>query len=62
MLKLFRKTSKKPGLPFGTLVHIGDKKVEEVKISMIDYDETQIQERDVASIEDLVNPENPLFC
>ena len=52
MVKLFRKTSKKPGLPPGTLVHIGEKKVEEVKISMIDYDETLIQERDVASIEE----------
>ncbi|UCF83748.1 MAG: magnesium/cobalt transporter CorA [Desulfobacteraceae bacterium] len=52
MVKLFRKTSKKPGLAPGTLVHIGEKKVEEVKISMIDYDETQVQERDVASIEE----------
>ena len=52
MVKLFRKTSKKPGLSPGTLVHIGEKKVEEVKISMIDYDETRIQERDVASIEE----------
>jgi magnesium transporter len=52
MVKLFRKTSKKPGLSPGTLVHIGEKKVEEVKISMIDYDETQIQERDVSSIEE----------
>lgn len=50
MVKLFRKTSKKPGLAPGTLVHIGEKKVEEVKISIIDYDEIQIQERDVSSI------------
>ena len=55
MVKLFRKTSKKPGLSPGTLVHIGEKKVEEVKISMIDYDETQIQETDVASIKECLS-------
>jgi magnesium transporter len=52
MVKLFRKTSKKPGLPPGTLIHTGEKKVEGVKISVIDYDETQIQEREAVSIEE----------
>jgi magnesium transporter len=51
-MKLYKRSSKKAGLPPGTLVHIGEKKVNEVKISMIDYDETQIQERDVASLEE----------
>ena len=52
MVKLFRKTSKKPGLSPGTLIHTGEKKDEAVKISVIDYDETQIQEREAASVEE----------
>jgi magnesium transporter len=52
MVKIFRKTSKKPGLPPGTLVHTGEKKAEAVKISVIDYDETQIQEREAVSVEE----------
>ena len=31
--------SKKAGLPPGTLVHIGQKKVDVQKINVIDYDE-----------------------
>jgi magnesium transporter len=49
MVNFFRKTSKKPGLSPGTLVHIGEKKTEEVNISVIDYDESQIQEKDAAT-------------
>ncbi len=46
------KRSRKAGLPPGTLVHIGEKKVEKAKISLIDYDETQFQERQVKTIEE----------
>ncbi|HUT73139.1 MAG TPA: magnesium/cobalt transporter CorA [Desulfatiglandales bacterium] len=52
MLKLFRKTSKRAGLSPGTLVHDGDKKVEEAKITIIDYDATQFQEKEVETIEE----------
>ena len=52
MLKLFRKTSKKAGLSPGTLVHDGDKKVEKAKITIIDYDATQFQEKEVETIEE----------
>jgi magnesium transporter len=51
MSKLIKKRSKKAGLPPGTLVHIGEKKVEELKITLIDYDETNLQEREVKTIE-----------
>lgn len=50
--KLIRKRSKKTGLPPGALVHIGDKKTEPVKISVIDYDENQFRELDAKSVED----------
>ena len=52
MLELFRKTSKKAGLAPGTLVHDGDKKVEKAKITIIDYDATQFQEKEVETIEE----------
>jgi len=40
------------GLPPGTLVHIGKKRMEEVKISIIDYDEEHLQEKETKSIEE----------
>jgi magnesium transporter len=52
MHNLFRKTSKKPGLPPGTLIYTGDKTDEKVSISLIDYDEKQFQEKEVESIEE----------
>ncbi|MFX1521451.1 MAG: magnesium/cobalt transporter CorA [Promethearchaeota archaeon] len=50
--KLLRKRSKKAGFPPGTPVHIGKKKVERIKISYFDYDETQFQEKEVKTIEE----------
>ena len=52
MSELTRKRSTKSGLPPGTLVHIGEKKMEEVKITIIDYDETHFQEKEVKTIEE----------
>jgi magnesium transporter len=52
MKKLLRKSSKKAGLPPGTLVHIGEKKTEKVTISIIDYDESQIDEKAAATVVD----------
>ena len=52
MPKLTKKRSEKAGLPPGSLVHIGEKKVEEVKITIIDYDETHFQEKEAKSIEE----------
>ncbi len=52
MLKLFRRGSNKVGLPPGTLVHIGEKRTEKVKITIIDYDETHFQEKEVETIEE----------
>jgi len=52
MLKLFRKTARKVGLPPGTLVQVEEKKAEKVRISLIDYDEAQFQEKEAATIEE----------
>jgi len=52
MLKLFRKTTRKVGLPPGTLVQVEEKKAEKVRISLIEYDEAQFQEKEAATIEE----------
>lgn len=52
MPKLFRKVSKKAGLAPGTLVHIGEKKVTKVRIKILDYDETHLEEREVDTVEE----------
>jgi magnesium transporter len=50
--KWVMKRSKKAGLPPGTLVHTGQKKVESVKMTVIDYDEQVFEERQVATVEE----------
>jgi magnesium transporter len=51
MRKFIRRISKKAGLPPGTLVHIGEKKTEKVRINLIDYSEGHFQEREIETVE-----------
>ena len=46
------KKSKKVTLPPGTLVYTGEKKTEEVRITIMDYDESQFQEKEAKKVED----------
>ena len=50
--KLIKSHSKTAGLPPGSLVFVGEKKTEEVRITFMDYDEQNFQERQVEKIED----------
>ncbi|MFB3885803.1 MAG: magnesium/cobalt transporter CorA [Thermodesulfobacteriota bacterium] len=52
MPNLLKRRSRKAGLPPGTLIHIGEKKVEEPKITIFDYDDQQVEEREVKVIEE----------
>jgi len=53
ILKLVTKgAAKKTGQSPGTLVHVGEKKVEEVTISVIDYDASNCSEKQVQAVED----------
>jgi len=52
MPKLFKKSRKKLGLPPGTLVFEGEQKVDKARITLIDYDEANFQEKEVEKIED----------
>ncbi len=44
--------SKKAGLPPGTLIHVGERKTEKVRITVIDYDEGYFQEREAKTVEE----------
>ncbi len=48
----------KVGLPPGTLVHVGDQKVDQVQISIMDYDATKLWESEVPSLEDYMSSKN----
>lgn len=52
MPKFMKKISKKAGTAPGTLVHIGEKKIEKVRIRLIDYDEKQLQEKELKTIDE----------
>jgi len=52
MQKFIKKRSKKAGLPPGTLIHIGEKKTEQVRIKIIDYDEMHFEEKEVQAVEE----------
>ena len=52
MSRLIKRHSKSKGLQPGTVVFVGEKKVERPRIRIIDYDATNIEEKEVKSIED----------
>ncbi len=52
MSLFIKRSSKKVGLSPGTLVYLGEKKEEEVKITIIDYDENTLNEKEVKDVEE----------
>ena len=52
MPRYIKKRSKKAGLPPGTLVHIGEKKIEKARITIIDYDEMHFEEKALKTVEE----------
>ncbi|MFH1846743.1 MAG: magnesium/cobalt transporter CorA [Candidatus Omnitrophota bacterium] len=53
MPKYIKRVSKKSGMLPGTLVHIGEKKVEKVKITVMNYDAEQFEEKELKNIEEV---------
>jgi magnesium transporter len=53
MPKFVKKSSRKLGLPPGTLIHIGEKKIDKTRITMLAYDSDRLLETEVSSIEDV---------
>ncbi len=54
MPRLIQKRSHKRGLPPGTPVHVGEKKTETTKITIVDYDEEQFQELEVETLDECI--------
>ncbi|MCW8798318.1 MAG: magnesium/cobalt transporter CorA [Prosthecochloris sp.] len=52
MAKFSRNYSRKIGLPAGSLIHLGEKKQDETRISVIDFNEAHVERREVRRIED----------
>ncbi len=47
-----KKRSAKTGLPPGSLIHVGTRRRDKARISLIDYDEKQVQEKIVKKVEE----------
>ncbi len=52
MTRTIKRRGKKAGLPPGTLVHVGERKVGKVKITIIDYDESHFEEKEARNVEE----------
>lgn len=55
-MKLVQKRSRKTGLPPGTLVHIGEKKAEQVTITTFSYTSNRCDEQQVTNPDELAPP------
>jgi magnesium transporter len=51
MPRLTRKSSKKAGSSPGTLVHVGDRKADDIRISMLHYDTAALMEKTLSHVE-----------
>ena len=58
MLRFMKKRSKKAGLPPGALVHMGEKKIEKTKITLMDYDEMHFQDREIKTLDESLSFKN----
>lgn len=52
MGRFIKKRTKTIGLPPGSLVHIGEKKIDKVRITVLDYSEKEFQEMELGNVEE----------
>jgi len=52
MSRIIKKSSKSRGFPPGALIHIGEKKTDKVKISVIDYSIGKYDEKEIGKVEE----------
>jgi magnesium transporter len=50
MVRRLKKRSGKAGLPPGSLIHIGDRLTEKIKITVFDYDEAHLLEKEIKTV------------
>jgi len=58
MLRFMKKRSKEAGLPPGTLVHVGEEKIQKATITLIDYDEVHFQDREIKTLDESLSFKN----
>jgi magnesium transporter len=51
--KIRKKTSAKVGLPPGSIIHVGEQKIEKVKITLTEFDENNIEICEINSVEEI---------
>jgi len=54
MSRLTKKRSRKAGLPPGSLIHIGETRTAATRITILDYDEQNVVERETASFDECI--------
>ena len=59
MPRFIRKTHKKAGTPPGTLVHVGEKKQDHTRITLMDYDADRLGGGSAAGYHSGVSPQGP---
>ena len=47
--KFLKKASKKAGMSPGTLVHVGEQKIETARITLVNYDRDRLEEKELNS-------------
>ena len=52
MPRFIKRQIKRAGASPGTLVHVGEKKTDDIRISLIDFDETRLEERELETIDE----------
>ena len=50
--RFIKKSSKKAGMSPGTLVHVGEQKIDKARITLINYDEDRLEEKELKRIEE----------
>jgi magnesium transporter len=50
--KFIKRTSKKTGMPPGTLVHVGEQKIDKARITLMNYDQDRLEEKQLNRIEE----------
>ena len=52
MTNTIRKRSQKTGLPPGALIHVGEQKSERTRITLLDYDEERVEEKELPRVDE----------
>jgi magnesium transporter len=56
--RLIPRRSRKTGLPPGTIVHVGEERYERAKLSVISYDQVNLQEKEINKVEEVFSFRN----